>query len=93
MDHGGAVMAVAGTKKVTISVSEELLVFADRMAKEAGSTRSSFISSVLNEVRERELERLAAEGYRYFGSEAQEFAAASGSAVAEAIGEEYDENL
>ena len=86
-------MAVVGTRKVTISVSAELLAFADRMAKKNGSTRSSFISSVLNEVRERELERLAAEGYRYFGSEAQEFSAASGSAVAEAIGREYDEHL
>ena len=86
-------MAVAGTKKVTISLPGELLAFADRMAKKAGSTRSSFISSVLNEVRERELERLAAEGYRFFGSEAQEFAAASGCAVAEAIGEGYDEHL
>ncbi len=93
MDFGGAVMAVAGTKKVTISVSEELLAFADRMATSMGATRSGFISSVLNEVREREMELLAAEGYRYFGSEAQEFAAASGSAVAEAIGGENDENF
>ncbi len=86
-------MAGAETKKVTISVPGELLAFADRMAKKAGSTRSGFISSVLIEVRERELERLAAEGYRYFGLEAQEFAAASGCAVAEVIGEEYDEHL
>ena len=86
-------MSVAGTRKVTISVSEELLAFADRMATSMGATRSGFISSVLNEVRERELERLAAEGYRYFGAEAQEFAAASLSAVAEAIGEDPDEHL
>lgn len=82
-------MAVSGTKKVTISVSEELLAFADRMATSMGSTRSNFISSVLKEVRERELERLAAEGYRYYGAEAQEFAAASGCAVAEAIDDDY----
>ena len=86
-------MAVSGTKKVTISVPEELLAFADRMATSIGATRSGFINSVLNEVREREMERLAAEGYHYFASEAREFASASGSAVAEAIGEEYDENL
>ena len=59
------------------------------MAEKIGSTRSGFISSVLSEVRERELERLAAEGYRYYGSEAQEFAAASGRAVAEAIEDDY----
>jgi len=82
-------MAVAGTKKVTISVPEELLAFADRMAKKTGATRSGFISSVLNEVRERDVERLAAEGYRYYGSEAQKFATLSGYAVAEAIDDEY----
>ena len=38
---------------------------------------------------EREVERLAAEGYRYYGSEAQEFATLSGYAVAEAIDDEY----
>ena len=72
-------MAVAETKKVTILMSEELLVFADRMAKEMGLTRSAFIRSVLKDVREQELDRLAAEGYRYYGSEAQEFATACGS--------------
>ena len=82
-------MAVAGTKKVTISLPEELLAFTDRMAKKTGATRSGFISSVLDEVRERELERLAAEGYRYYGAEAQEFATNSGTAVAEAIEDEY----
>ena len=82
-------MAVAEMKKVTISVPKELLAFADRMAKTKGSTRSGFISSVLSAVRERELERLAAEGYRYYGSEAQEFAALSGRAVAEAIDDGY----
>jgi len=86
-------MTVANMKKVTISVSEELLIFADRMAEKTGSTRSSFISSVLKEVRDRELKLLAAEGYRYFGSEAREFAEASGSAVAEAICGKYDEHL
>lgn len=68
---------------------EELLAFADRMAKMKGATRSGFISSLLSEVREKELERLAAEGYRYYGSEAQEFAEVSGRAVAEAIADDY----
>ena len=82
-------MTIAETKKVTISMSEELLAFADRMAKSFGKTRSGFISSLLAEARERELEHLAAEGYRFFSSEAQEFAAASGAAVAEAMDDEY----
>ena len=82
-------MIIVETKKVTISMSEELLAFADRMATSFGKTRSGFIASLLAEARERELERLAAEGYRFFSSEAQEFAAASAVAVAEAMDDEY----
>ena len=82
-------MTIAETKKVTISMSEELVTFADRMAKSFGLTRSGFIASMLNDVRERELERLAAEGYRFFSSEAQEFAEESGAAVAEAMEDDY----
>ena len=82
-------MTIVETKKVTISMSEELLAFADRMATSFGKTRSGFIASLLAEARERELERLAAEGYRFFSSEAQEFAAASAVAVAEAMDDEY----
>ena len=82
-------MTIAETKKVTISMSEELLVFADRMARSFGKTRSGFIASLLAEARERELERLAVEGYRYFSAEADEFAAASGAAVAEALEDDY----
>jgi len=89
MPSGGAAMSVVETKKVTVSMSEELLAFADRMAESFGKTRSGFIASLLAEARERELERLAAEGYRYFSAEAREFAAASESAVAEALDDEY----
>jgi metal-responsive CopG/Arc/MetJ family transcriptional regulator len=86
---GGATLSVTDTKKVTISMSEDLLVFADRMAETIGKTRSGFIASLLDEARARELERLAAEGYRFFSAEANEFAAASETAVAEAIDDEY----
>ncbi len=82
-------MSVTETKKVTVSMSEELLVFADRMAESFGKTRSGFIASLLEKARERELERLAAEGYRYFSAEAGEFAAASEAAVAEALEDDY----
>jgi hypothetical protein len=82
-------MPIAETKKVTISMSEELLAFADRMARSLGLTRSGLIASLLDQARERELERLAAEGYRYYSSEAREFAAASEAAVAEALGDEH----
>lgn len=82
-------MNIAETKKVTISMSEELLAFADRMARSFGKTRSGFIASLLAEARERELERMAAEGYQYYSSEASEFAAASEAAVAEALEDDY----
>jgi len=82
-------MPATDTKKVTISMPQELLVFADRMADALGLTRSGFISEMLQKARERELERLAAEGYQYFSSEAGEFAAASEAAVAEAMDDEY----
>lgn len=82
-------MLAADTKKVTISMSEELLDFADHMAKSFGKTRSAFIALLLAEARERERELLAAEGYRFFSSEAEEFAIASEAAVAEAIDDDY----
>jgi len=82
-------MPATESKKVTISMSEELVVFADRMAEILGLTRSAFIAATLDQARERELERLAAEGYRFFSTESSEFAAASESAVAEAMDDEY----
>ncbi len=82
-------MPVAQTRKVTVSMPEEILVFADRMAEALGLSRSGFIAATLDEARARELERLAAEGYQYFSAEAREFAAASESAVAEAMDDEY----
>lgn len=82
-------MRPTNTKKVTISMPHELLLFADQMADALGLTRSGFIAETLEKAREREMERLAAEGYRFFSSEAEEFAAASEAAVAEAMEDDY----
>jgi hypothetical protein len=82
-------MSSTDTKKVTISMPEELIVFADGMADALGLTRSAFIAATLERARERERELLAAEGYRFFSWEAEEFAAASKAAVAEATDDEY----
>jgi hypothetical protein len=82
-------MPTADTKKVTISMPHELLAFADRMADALGLTRSGFIAVTLENARARELERLGAEGYRFYSEEASEFAAASESAVAEAFDDEF----
>ena len=82
-------MPATDTKKVTISMPQELLVFADRMADALGLTRSGLFAEMLEKVRDRELERLAAEGYQFYSSESSEFAAASEAAVAEAMDDEY----
>jgi len=82
-------MPATETKKVTISMPQELLVFADRMAEALGLTRSRFIAETLEKARESELQRLAAEGYHYYASEAGEFAAASEAAVVEALEDDY----
>ncbi len=82
-------MPATDTKKVTISMPQELLVFADRMAEVLGLTRSGFIAETLEKARKSELERLGAEGYRFYSEEASEFAAASEAAVAEAMDDEY----
>jgi metal-responsive CopG/Arc/MetJ family transcriptional regulator len=76
--------ATIPVRKITISLSQELVDFADRKAAEMRSNRSQIISQALATVRGLEEERLAAEGYEFFASEAKEFAAASKSAVIEA---------
>ena len=67
----------------------EQLVFADKMAGALGLTRSGFIAQTLQKARKRELERLGAEGYRFYSEESSEFAATSETAVAEAMDDEY----
>jgi metal-responsive CopG/Arc/MetJ family transcriptional regulator len=76
-------MAEAAHKKVTISLQEELVAYADDVARELGTTRSAVIADLLAERRAREREALAGEGYRFYADEASEFDLASGAAVAE----------
>ena len=78
-------MVDEGTRKVTVSLPGKLVSYADRLARDQGSTRSAVISRLLEEKRAREREELAREGYAYYGREAAEFAAASGVAVTEAL--------
>jgi metal-responsive CopG/Arc/MetJ family transcriptional regulator len=70
-------------RKVTISLPQELVEFVDVQATRDKTSRSEWIARALVQCRERELERLAAEGYRFYAEEAAAFAAASESAVAE----------
>ncbi len=73
------------TRKVTVSLPEELVEFADSRANERRTTRSGVITDLLDAARRRDLDALAKEGYRFFARESEEFAEASGPAVAEAL--------
>jgi hypothetical protein len=70
-------------RKVTVSLPEELIKYADQRAKALSTSRSEIISNALSTIRASETEALAAEGYRYYADEASDFAYASGRAVAE----------
>jgi metal-responsive CopG/Arc/MetJ family transcriptional regulator len=76
---------LAPTQKVTISLAEDLLRYADQRAKALGSSRSQIIGEALAELRARETDALAREGYAFYAQEAEEFAAASLAASSEAM--------
>jgi metal-responsive CopG/Arc/MetJ family transcriptional regulator len=73
------------TQKVTISLPRHLLRYADQRAEEVGRSRSQIIGQALAELRAREAEALAREGYAFYAGEAEEFAGASLAAVSEAV--------
>jgi metal-responsive CopG/Arc/MetJ family transcriptional regulator len=73
-------------RKITVSLPSELVDFADDQAAKNNTSRSSVISLILARAKALEEERLAAEGYQFYAQESAEFAGASASAVAEAIG-------
>ena len=81
-------MSVESTsvRKITISLPENLVEFADREAARLSISRSRVIAQALSEVKAEEEERLAAEGYRFYAQEATLFAEASAAATAEALG-------
>ena len=73
-------------QKITVSLPQELVEFADAVAATMRSSRSNVIAEALAAQREREEARLAAEGYRFYAQQASEFAAASLQAVSEVLG-------
>ncbi len=75
----------AATEKVTISLPESLVRYANQRARQLGISRSQVIADALIAQQARETEELAAEGYRFYAEEARAFAAASAPAVAEAL--------
>ena len=72
-------------RKITISIPSSLVEFADREAARLNISRSRLITRALSEIKKSEEERLAAEGYRFYAQESEEFAQTSASAVAEAF--------
>lgn len=74
-----------GKAKVTLSLTPELVSFADRKAARLKSNRSLVIEDLLARDRDLEEEELAAEGYKFFNREAVEFAGMSLPVVSEAI--------
>lgn len=75
-------------RKVTVSLPESLVDFADREAARLELSRSAVIARVLAERKAAYEASLAAEGYRSYAQEASEFAEASAGAVAEAWGDD-----
>jgi hypothetical protein len=72
-------------RKIIVSLPSSLVDFADREAARLNICRSSLIAQALAERKAEWEERLAAEGHRFYAQEEGEFAAASASAVVEAV--------
>ena len=72
-------------RKITISLSDELVAFADTEATRRHISRSQLIAEALARLEVAETERRAADGYQFYASEATEFSEASAVAVAEAV--------
>jgi metal-responsive CopG/Arc/MetJ family transcriptional regulator len=77
-------MTISSVQKVTISLPQALLEFADNRAAQTKKSRSQVISEALAAIKIQEEERLATEGYQFYAQEAAEFAAASASSAAAA---------
>ena len=72
-------------RKITISLPDNLVEFADREAARLSISRSGVIARALSDIKAEEEEQLAAEGYRFYAQEASQFAEASAAATAEAL--------
>ena len=72
-------------RKITVSLPEDLVEFADQQAARLNISRSRWIANALERTRTEKEELLAAEGYLFYAEEASAFAEASASATAEAL--------
>lgn len=71
-------------RRITISLPEELVEFADERADKLSVSRSKIIVMALSQAKSQSEEQLAAEGYRFYAEESSQFASASDESVAEA---------
>lgn len=67
-------MSIKTIQKVTISLPQELIVFADMKANERGVSRSKVIADLLTEYKLTEADALSAEGYQFYAEESTNFA-------------------
>lgn len=75
----------AEIERVTVSLPRRLVRYADLRAAELRMSRSQIIGRALSELEARERDELAREGYAFYAAASEEFAAASGKAVSEAL--------
>ncbi len=75
------------TAKLTISLPQELISFADEIAKERKISRSKVLSSCLQELAEKHRVAEMAEGYRAVAKEQRKFAAVASGIEGEVIPE------
>jgi len=81
---------VAKTAKLTISLPEELVSFADTVAKEKNISRSKVLSICLREAAEKRRAEEMAEGYKVMARELKRFAA-DAAKIAQEVLPEWDE--
>ena len=67
-------MNESSVAKVTISLSRELLEFADNLAREEQTSRSNIIARLLKREEEARIQTLMAEGYQEMAEENQRLA-------------------
>ena len=75
------------TAKLTISLPEELISFADELAREKKISRSKVFSSCLQELAKRHRTAEMAEGYEAMAEEQRQFAAMASEIEHEVIPE------
>ena len=74
-------------EKVTVTLPGELVRYVERKAAKSKMSRSRIIAEAVAEKKAREEEELAAEGYRFYANEAQQFADSSLQAISEVFGD------